>query len=176
MIDLIKFVARGALGGAIFPVLLMIGLSIPLGPALALVILVALSYWYLIPGAVVGLALWLIARFGNRLPASVRFGVGTLIPFATLFGAFLMSLTSASIELESLPASVAVVVLIAILSSAIGGIAGLACPDGLSRKKEPKLNYWERVALYEMAEREALVARARFQTRPDFVKKPSALR
>jgi hypothetical protein len=172
MIDLIKFVVRGALGGAIFPFVIA-GLTLVLAPYIFVVFLGALL-WCLIPGAVVGLGLWLIARFLKRLRPEVRFGVGTLVVFVTLFGLLLLSWMSASIDYESLPAYVAVVLLTAIVSAGTGGIAGLACPDSLSRKKEPKLNYWERLALSEMAEREASVACAR-QAQPAFAKKSRAI-
>ena len=174
MIDLIKFVIRGALGGAIFPFVIITGLSIYLASDLALGIFRALSYWYLIPGAVIGLTLWVIARFGKPLNLEFRFAVGASIPFALLSAILLIGLIAWDESESSLAIALFGFVWIAIASMGIGGIAGLACPNGLSRKQEPKLNYWERVALYEIAEREASVARARVQARPDFCEKSRA--
>jgi len=162
MIDLIRFVARGAVAGAILPLVLISALiSIFLGPGVALKIFLAVFYWFLIPGAVVGLALWVIARFRKRLPADVRFVVGTLIQFVLVCVLLLGLISAWSEDKSSLLYVPLCFVWILIASAGVGGVAGVACPDALSRKKEPELTYWERVALYEMAEREASFARAR---------------
>ena len=146
--DFVKYILRGSLGGAIIPLvwsLLIFGLWVP-----ALLLLTfpwGLAY-LLWPGALVGLVLWSWVLVVEHVSWSRRaaIGSGSLILVAAV-----MLITYIGEDTSLL--SFAEIVFGLAQTALAGASAGVCCPAGA--KKNPKLTYRERVALYELNELEA---------------------
>ncbi len=164
MRDFINFVGRAALAGAIYPFLMLI---LFFGPRFGLLLFLGFFYWYLLPGAVVGIGLWLLAaRLAAPPKAAIRFAVGTAISFVVALGIHLSNfLFFGNPDLFSVDKLLLDVTPMLLMAAAIGGVAGLASPKLATTKTEP-LSYLERVRLYEAAEQQANAARRRLQSQP----------
>jgi len=161
MNDFIRFVGRGALAGTIFPFLF---LAYYFGPRFGPLIFLGQLVWYLIPGASVGLILWLLsAGFGKTMGAGIRITIGIGISFAVTLALnhsdFVLLLRHES----ELPVTDVLygIFRILLMCATIGGLAGLASPAKRLFKKAPELTYRERVRMYDAAESEARAARQR---------------
>src|SRR5205807_10147618 len=133
-------------------------LNFVLGPAYGGLFFGGQLYRYLLPGAIVGLVLWLLlAGHRKNLDAAFRFTVGTAVSLPVLVWLDWLDLRwGFRHEGEvSLAAVFSGVIGILLLSAAVGGIAGLASPEKTLSEKESSLSYRERVQLYESAEQEA---------------------
>lgn len=162
MRDLIRFVLRGAGGGVSFT----LGLAILFYGRIGGFLLLSRLYFVfaLLPGAVVGLFLWLIAgRVNKPLSGGLRFSAGTAVAGAYIVVASLsqraLTLEATQYENYDIPL---MIMGIAVYAVSIGGVAGLWCPAGRENlNRKPELTYLERTRLYEAAEREAKTARER---------------
>jgi hypothetical protein len=163
MRDFLRFVGRSALGSAIagsaFTLLICLCLFGPSWELLYLFHPVALAC-FAVPGAIVGFVLWIVATLtGAKLSAIWRITIGIGVVPAIYFVLVLYELSGHvdRIDFSQLSFSTPVVLLL-LWIGVIGGIAGLASPAEKLFKKESGLTYWERVALYEIAQREATLA------------------
>src|SRR5215813_4638121 len=156
MRELIRFLGRGAFAGAIFPFLFV---TWSFGPIIGPLFFVGLLYWQLIPGAAVGLVLWLGSHLWRVFGVVSRVSIGTLVAlclaiaidsygFVAMFRRHNLSRNEMVLD----------VVWLWFICTATGGLAGIACPRA-HRRQEPKLTYRERTQLYELAEAEAKAAR-----------------
>ena len=158
MRDLIRFVWRGALGGAILPALIVAYyLFWIFGTPFFWVILIS-SFFVAVPGAIVGTVLWLCALVFHRISILWRviIGMATTVTFLLLNG-----IISAA-EFSYDPQFFREQLFSLIYCLAIGGMAGWVCPAARIYQREPELSYRERVREYEaaQAEREFHQARA----------------
>jgi hypothetical protein len=120
---------------------------------------VALAF-FAVPGACVGFVLWLITVvIGKRLIAILRITIGVGVLLTIYFGIVLYALGGHvdRIDFTQFSDSAAVWWLLIWLAVS-GGLAGLASPSRKLFTREPGLTYWERVALYEIAQVEARMA------------------
>lgn len=163
MKDFVRFMLRGALGGA------MAGATFTLlmcfyyfGPSWSLMYLFhpfALAF-FAVPGAFVGFVLWLIAMvIGKRLIAILRITIGMGVLLTIYFVIVLYELGGQvdRIDFNQFSGSMAVWWLLIWLAVS-GALAGLASASRMRFNKDAVLNYWERVALYEIAQVEARMA------------------
>ena len=163
MKDFVRFILRGALGGA------MVGATFTLliclyyfGPSWSLMYLFhpfALAF-FAVPGAFVGFVLWLITVvIGKRLIAILRVTVGMGVLLTIYFIIVLYELGGHldRIGFTEFSVSTAVGWLLTWLAVS-GALAGLASPSRKLFTSEPGLTYWDRVALYEIAQVEARMA------------------
>jgi|ERR1043166_326576 hypothetical protein len=159
MEELFRFFWRGALGGAIVPSLFYIYYAFLFRGSPLFWYLLVLSLFTLIPGAIVGFILWVLCqRFVERLGSLPRILLGTAI--ATTIAALELIYFSLSPPHNPLDTGELIVYLARILFWLIvngfltGGLAGWLCPATSMFRREPRLNYWERVREYEAAQAE----------------------
>lgn len=155
MQDLFRFVWRGAVGGMIVPLLLN-GSGLLYFALISLWTLPIIFFYLAIPGAVVGIALWILCRRAvENIPPIRRaaFGVVTLIGLTGLFaiGSYVTGWGSEyPYQGESgLIEWMRWLLLLSIYFLGAGGLAGIMCPARLLVRPEPRLSYRERVELYE---------------------------
>ncbi|MEP6819874.1 MAG: hypothetical protein ABJA18_10095 [bacterium] len=150
MRDLIKFVWRGALGGAIVPLLLSTYyLIVIFGTPLFWVYLIS-SPFLAIPGAIVGVILWICSLFFDRLGIVLRVTIGVAINSMFLVLEWLRSSESFSYD----PSYLRRFIFWSTSYLLIGGMAGWLCPAAATWRREPEPPYWERVRQYEAAQAE----------------------
>ena len=164
MRDLIRFVWRGALGGAILPsVWLVYYLVVTFGSPIFLLILI-IGVGFAVPGAIVGGILWFCALFVDRLGILLRVTIGVALNWSILLVGLITSEDSflhGSLNFRYL-------IFAAVYSLSIGGIAGWACPAAAifrNEPREPELPYWERVREYEAAQAEREFCKAKLDSR-----------
>ena len=158
MDDLIRFVWRGAVGGLIVPLLLYTFLIFPFGPALVFYLLFV-SFWLVIPGALVGLTLWFVCtRFVDRLEVIFRMMIGMAVVSTILALVWLYSIFSSRSDLVDFPQLILdlprLIFWLLFNGASIGLLAGWLCPSTAVFRKEPELSYRERVRQYEEAQAE----------------------
>jgi hypothetical protein len=161
MKDFLSFTLRGAWGGILFTLALMVLVYGSLGAFLFLNYLFLL--YSLPPGAIVGLVLWFVAaRTTKPLQPIIRFAIGTGTAAAILLPIWgYQAVTSVSRGYVSDLDIPSVLLRLAVYAAGVGGLAGLACPASRAYgHNPPELNYRERTRLYEAAEKEAQNARA----------------
>jgi hypothetical protein len=164
MNDFISFVCRGALAGSIFPLLFLI---FHFGPRYGPLFFLGVIFWYLAPGAMVGLVMWVCGQVANKPGAILRITIGTAISFpvnASLNFSDLVVVIRSLLDM-TFDDILWGLVRILLFCVAIGGVAGFVCPAEKTSKKEPELSYWERLRLYEAAEAEAKLAREKLKLR-----------
>ena len=153
MRDLIRFVWRGALGGAIIPLTwygyyLIIAWRVPFIRYYLLVSLCITA----IPGALVGMVLWLLCfLFVDRLGTFLRIIIGVAIALTIIT---LPGIPRSQSPLDEPSESLRLIVWILIYGVAVGGLAGWLCPPTMIFRREPEPPYWERVREYEAAQAE----------------------
>ena len=165
MKDLISFLLRGAWAAAICGgTAWLLFCMYAYGPFWGLLTIFhpALLVYLAVPGTIVGLTLWfLTGRTGRCLTAASRIAIGTGVVFVLLLALMIYQLVWQVNQLGLIEFNFTwILPSMLIKALVLGGTAGLACPfcQELSNE-ESKTCYWERVALYEMAEREARRAR-----------------
>ena len=168
MRDFVRFVLRGAWGGAMasatFTLLIVLYYFGPSWGVMYLFHPFAL-FFFAVPGAFVGFVLWVVtALTGTRLNAILRIIIG-MVGMGLLLAMYLVIILYElgdvnRIDLSQFSFSTPVVWLLLWLA-VTGGSAGLASPSGKLFTKEAGLTYWERVALFEIAQREASFATKR---------------
>ena len=163
MKDFVRFMLRGALGGAMAGATFTLSICLYyFGPSWSLMYLfhpVALAF-FAVPGAFVGFVLWLITVvIGKRLIAILRItvGMGVLLTIYFIIVLYELSGHLDRIGFTEFSVSTAVGWLLTWLAVS-GALAGLASPSRIHFNKDAVLNYWERVALYEIAQVEARMA------------------
>ncbi len=150
MKDLLRFVWRGALGGAIIPSLFWAYyLWVFFGTPLFWLVLIT-SYGLAIPGTIVGVGLWVCALFFDRVGALWRVLIGMAIASTILVLVCLASIDSFTYDSQYFRR----LIFSAVFYVAVGGMAGWICPATRIFRKEPELPYWERVREYEAAQAE----------------------
>ena len=159
MIEFLKYVLRGMLGGMIVPILWSI-LLFGLGGPLFLVSFSDSWKYVLGPGALVGLLIWLCSLVFERLGLIARIATGAGVLSAI---AMIRSLDSYLPNGERPPHFGQTLAWFVVNFAVSGALSGLACPGGRFPKREPKLTYRERVRMYEEAEAEAKRARERLR-------------
>jgi hypothetical protein len=152
MRDFIRFVWRGAVGGAIVPSLVVAYyLIILFGSPLFWIFLISFSFSLIaIPGAIVGAVLWICALFRDRLGLVLRVMIGMAIYSVPL----LMEWLRSDELLDYSPQSFRRAVVWTAFNLLFGGMAGLLCPATRIYRREPEPPYWERVRQYEAAQAE----------------------
>jgi hypothetical protein len=166
MRDFFRFVCRSALGSAIagatltaLIILCFFGSSWELLYLFHPIALVCFA----IPGAIIGFVLWIVSALtGAKLSAISRIAIGIGVVPAIYFILVLYELGGHldRLDFSQLSFSTPVVWLL-LWVGVIGGLAGLASPSEKLFKEETGLTYWERVALYEIAQVEAGLASKR---------------
>jgi hypothetical protein len=162
MRDFLRFVLRGSWASAIFTLLL---LTVNWGSLGALIFLnPAVLMRCAIPGAIVGVVLWIVSgRTNRRLPWIQRVVIGTLVGATILFAFGLYEILTTPVDFRDLYFMRWITVTL-IYAAGFGGLAGSACPSQREDKPhEDHLTYRERAKLYEAAEQEAKAARERIQ-------------
>ena len=150
MLDLIRFIWRGALGGAIVPSLFWVYyLLVFFGTPLFWYVLF-IAYSLAIPGAIVGAGLWVCALLVERLGLLLRVTIGMAINSAILA---LGCLTSTNLINQDAQFSRRLI-FSSIYYLAVGATAGWICPAAAIFRTEPEPAYWERVRQYEAAQAE----------------------
>jgi uncharacterized integral membrane protein len=163
MRDFFRFVCRSALGsalaGATFTLLIFLYFFGPLWGLLYLFHPMALLC-FAIPGIIVGFMLWIVSTIvGTRMIAIWRAVIGSLVLPAICFVLALYEMVTQTERIEFIQPSFSTPVVCWLLwMTVVGGVAGLAAPSEKRFEKEAGLTYWERVALYEIAQREASLA------------------
>jgi hypothetical protein len=157
MDDLIRFVLRGGLGGAIVPLFSFIPYWYFFAGPLFLWYLLVVSFCLALPGAVIGAILWfLCARFVDRLGPLSRIMIGLALGssiMALVWLCLLWSHSGASYDADLL--SIPRMIRSSLSNGAsVGVLAGLLCPAATIYRREPELPYWERVREYEAAQAE----------------------
>lgn len=152
MRDLIRFVWRGAVGGAIVPSLVVAYyLIILFGSPLFWIFLISFSFSLIaIPGAIVGAVLWICALFRDRLGLILRVMIGMAINSVFLLWEWLRSKETLDYNPQNLRRQISW----SAFCLLIGGMAGWLCPATRIYRKEPEPRYWERVRQYEAAQAE----------------------
>jgi hypothetical protein len=162
MRDFIRFVWRGAAGGAILPALsLVVQLILLFGSPLFWVFLISSPY-LAVPGAIVGAMLWICALFRDRLGLALRLAIGVAINSVFL----LMGLLTSSKTLFYDPQGLRRHIFWSVFYLLIGGMAGLFCPATRIYRREPEPPYWERVRQYEAAQAEHDLRKAQLTGAP----------
>ena len=158
MKNLIRFLWRGAVGGMIVPLLLSAPAIVYLGSISPWTL--PLVFFYLaIPGAVVGLVLWILSKraFGNIKPIRrAKLGVVTVIVLVVLCAivSYLTGWGYQSIDQLDyrLIDWVRWFLLRTIGVVGGGGLAGIMCPARLRLKRAPGASNGERIELHEMGQ------------------------
>jgi hypothetical protein len=163
MKDFFQFIGRGASGGALAGATLTLLICLYyFGPSWGLVYLYhpMVLACFAVPGALVGLVLWIVTTLaGARLIAILRIAIGISVLPAIYFLIVLYALGGHLDKIDSTQFSFSAEVVWAFLWITVpGGIAGFASPSRRRFTKDTGLTYWDRVALYEIAELEASVA------------------
>ncbi len=165
MKDFIRFLLRGGLGsaiaGATFTLLIFMYYFGPFWEQLYLFHPLALAC-FAVPGMIVGLVLWIVTTLvGARLTTILRIAIGIAVVLTSYLVIVFYNLGGRvdQIDLKQFSLSAPVVWLLWI--AVTGGSAGLLSPSERLFTKKAGLTYWDRVALYEIAEREASLARTR---------------
>ncbi|HEV7475598.1 MAG TPA: hypothetical protein VGN90_16200 [Pyrinomonadaceae bacterium] len=154
MDDLIRFVLRGALGGAIVPLFFVARSFYFLYDSPLFWYFLVISFWAAVPGAIIGMTLWfLCVRFVDRLGAVSRIliGLATGITIMVLVWMFLLWSYPGDSDVLNFPRMI-----LSSLSNgaSVGVLAGLFCPAATSYRREREPCYWERVRQYEEAQTE----------------------
>jgi len=166
MKDLISFSLRGAWGGAIGAVIAwFLFYVLSFGPfwGLLFVLHPIVLVYLAVPGALVGLILWILTgRTAESLNAISRGAIGTGVILGLIALLSIYQLAWQVNQLGLIELNLLRIFQVTIIEAVfLGGAAGLACPSRRQEvlKEGSNITYWERVALYEMAEREAQIAR-----------------
>ena len=166
MKDFIRFLFRGGLGsamaGATFTLLIFMYYFGPFWGQLYLFHPLVLAC-FAVPGMIVGLVLWIVTTLvGARLTTFPRIaiGMGTVLTTYLVFVFCALAGSDAQIDFKQFSFSTPVV-LVLLEIALMGGTAGFLSPAQKLFTKQAGLTYWDRVALYEIAEREASLARTR---------------
>lgn len=170
MKDLIRFLLRGGLGsamaGATFALLIFMYYFGPFWGQLYLFHPLVLAC-FAVPGMIVGLALWIVSTLVDaRLTTILRIAIGVGVVLTTYLVFVVCALTGSDAQIDFTQLSFSTPVVLLILEIALmGGTAGFLSPAKKLFTKQAGLTYWDRVALYEIAEREASLARTRHANR-----------
>ncbi len=165
MKDFVRFLLRGGLGSAIagstFTFLIFVYYFGASWEQLYLFHPLALA-GFAVPGMIVGLVLWIVTTVVSaRLPTIQRIMIGigvVLTPYLVIVFCAVGGRVN-QIDLKEISFSPLVWLLLWI--AVTGGTAGFLSPTKNISTKKHGLTYWDRVALYEIAEREASLARSR---------------
>lgn len=163
MKDFFQFVGRGASGGALAGATVTLLIIVYyFGPSWGLLYLYhpMVLACFAVPGAIVGLVLWIVATLARAPLITVwRVAIGISVGPTIYFLIVLYALGGHLDKIESTQFSFSSPVVWLLLWITVpGGIAGLASPSGRRIVKDEGLTYWDRVALYEIAQREASLA------------------
>lgn len=165
MRDLIRFVWRGALGGAILPSLVWVYFLVATFPTPLFWLLLITGVGLAIPGAIVGGILWVLCKlFVKRLGILLRIAIGVGINSTIL----VMELITSDDVFFYDSVNFRRLIFTSIFYLSIGGIAGWTCPAATvfrKKPKEPELTYWERVREYEEAQAEHEFWKAKLDSR-----------
>jgi len=153
MRDLIRFVWRGALGGAIVPSLFWVYYLLLFFDTPAFWYVLIFSSPLLVPGAIVGVSLWFCALYFERLGLRLRVMIGMATTSAILALGWLAS-TESVFKIFQDPQYVRRVIFWSVYYLVIGGTAAWICPATTIFRKEPEQSYSERVREYEKAQAE----------------------
>ena len=141
MYDLIRFVWRGTLGGAIVPLFYVARYFLNDSPLFWFFLII--SFWAAVPGAIIGVTLWfLCARVVDRIGAVSRILIGLATGTTIMVVVWMcMPLIYPGADLLNFPRMIH-----SSLSNgaAVGVLAGLLCPAATVFRREPELSYWER--------------------------------
>ncbi len=164
MKDFIRFLLRGSLGsalaGSIFTLLIFVYYFGPFWEQLYLFHPLVLAC-FAVPGMIVGLVLWILTTLvGTRLPTILRIIIGMGVALTTYLIIVFCALGGRADQIDSKQFSFSTPVAWLLLWIAVtGGTAGFLSPSEKLFTKKVGLTYWDRVALYEIAEHEANLAR-----------------
>lgn len=163
MKDFFQFVGRGALGGALAGATVTLLICVYyFGPSWNLLYLFhpMILACFAVPGAIVGLVLWIVSTLARaRLNTILRIAIGIGVLPTLYFLIVLYALGGHLDKIDFTQFSFSSPVVWSLLWITVpGGIAGLASPSGRRIAKDDGLTYWDRVALYEIAQREASLA------------------
>lgn len=151
MYDLIRFVWRGTLGGAVVPLFFVARYLVADSPWFWFFLI--LSFWAMLPGAMIGVTLWfLCVRVVGRIGAVSRILIGVATGTTIMLVVWMcMLLVSPGADLLDFPRMIQ-----SSLSNgaAVGVLAGLLCPAAAVFRREPKLSYLERARQHEAAQAE----------------------
>lgn len=166
MKDFIRFLFRGGLGsamaGATSTLLIFMYYFGPSWEQLYLFHPLVLAC-FAVPGVIVGLVLWFVTTLsGARLNAILRIaiGIGVLLTSYLVIVFYNLGGRNDQIDIKQVLVSNPFIFLLFWLA-VTGGTAGFLSPAEKLFTKQVGLTYWDRVALYEIAEREASLARTR---------------
>jgi hypothetical protein len=152
MQDLIRFIWRGALGGAIVPSFIYIYYMMMLYGSSLFWVLLIISLSAALPGAVVGATLWfLCVRFVESLGTLLRITIGVSVGSTITALWWIYSAYPYRGDFVDFPR---LIFWILFNGASIGVFAGWLCPAATVFRKEAKLTYWERVREYEAAQAE----------------------
>jgi hypothetical protein len=168
MKDFFQFVGRAASGGALAGATLTLLICLYyFGPSWNVLYLYhpMILACFAVPSAIVGLVLWIVTTLaGARLISLLRIGIGISVVPAIYFLIVLYALGGHLDKIDFTQFSFSTEVVWLLLWITVpGGIAGLAAPSRRRFTKDTRLTYWDRVALYEIAQLEARLA---IQRRP----------
>jgi hypothetical protein len=156
---------RGIWGGAIFMALMFTyNFGLRYGP-LFLVSPLVLPY-VVLPGGVVGLVLWFwTGRVDYVLGAPLRITIGSVVVFViVVFFVIYQVATNPFTQIDHTGTKVMQEIpWISVVSTAIGGLAGLLCPSKRLFTKASKVTFRERMLLYKKAESQAKQNREKSQ-------------
>ena len=142
MHDLIRFVWRGTLGGAIVPLFFVARYFLSDSPLFWFFLII--FFWSTVPSALIGVTLWLLcARFVDRLGAVSRIliGMATGTTIMVLVWMAMLWVYSGDSDLLNLRRMI-----LSSLSNgaSVGVLAGYLCPAATVYRREPELSYLER--------------------------------
>jgi hypothetical protein len=163
MKDFFQFVGRAALGGALAGATLTLLMCMYFfGPSWEQMYLFhpLVLACFAVPGAIVGLVLWMVSTLARaRLITILRIAIGICVVPTIYFLIVLYALGGHLDKIDFTQLSFSSPVVWFLLWITVpGGIAGLASPSGRRIAKDDGLTYWDRVALYEIAQLEASLA------------------
>lgn len=168
MKDFIRFVLRGGLGSAIagstFTLLIFMYYFGPFWEQLYLFHPLVLAC-FSVPGMIVGLVLWILTTLvPARLTTILRIAIGMGVVLTTyLVFVFCVTFENGGRveQIDWKQISFSPVAWLLLWITVTGGTAGFLSPSEKLFNRRAGLTYWDRVALYEIAEHEASLARMR---------------
>ncbi len=168
MKDFIRFLLRGGLGSALagstFTLLIFVYYFGPFWEQLYLFHPLALAC-FAVPGMIVGLVLWIVTTLvGTRLTTILRIAIGMGVVLTTYFvfvSCVIFENGGHVDQIDWRQISFSPLVWLVLWITVTGGTAGFLSPSEKLFTKRAGLTYWDRVALYEIAEREASLATTR---------------
>jgi hypothetical protein len=168
MTDFIRFVLRGGLGsaiaGATFTLLISMYYFGPFWEQLYMFHPLVLAC-FAVSGMIVGLVLWISTTLvPGRLTTILRIAIGMGVVLTTyLVFVFCVIFENGGRvdQIDWKQISFSLVVWLLLWITVTGGTAGFLSPSEKLFTRTAGLTYWDRVALYEIAEREASLATTR---------------